>query len=156
MLREGLAALNNYPADCGVGFYVQAINDSLTCAADTTGGTPTFATITSGINTNQALQVGNLSTLSPTGTGTITANALSAGTYSININGNAATSTTATTAGNVTGIVALANGGTGADLSATGGANQFVRQSSAGGTFTVSAIVDGDIPDTITALTTSH
>ncbi len=50
-----------------------------------------------------------------------------------------------------TGMLGLSRGGTGADLSLTGGANQFVRQNSAGGTFTVSAIVDGDIPDTITA-----
>jgi hypothetical protein len=43
------------------------------------------------------------------------------------------------------GQIALARGGTGADLSATGGANQFVRQSSAGGVFTVSAIASADI-----------
>jgi hypothetical protein len=45
---------------------------------------------------------------------------------------------------------ALSRGGTGANLSATGGANQFVRQNSAGGAFTVSAIADADVPDTIT------
>lgn len=39
--------------------------------------------------------------------------------------------------GDLTGIVALANGGTGADLSATGGASQVVQQASAGGVFTV-------------------
>lgn len=48
------------------------------------------------------------------------------------------------------GLVPLARGGTGADLSATGGANQFVRQSSAGGALSVSAIADADVPDTIT------
>lgn len=50
----------------------------------------------------------------------------------------------------VTGILGLANGGTGADLSATGGTNQFVRQNSVGGVLTVSAIADADVPDTIT------
>ncbi len=55
-------------------------------------------------------------------------------------------------AGNITsGVLDLARGGTGADLSGTGGANQFVRQNTAGGAFTVSAITDADVPDTITA-----
>jgi hypothetical protein len=50
----------------------------------------------------------------------------------------------------ITGTLALANGGTGADLSATGGANQFLRQSSAGAVVTVSAIADADVPNNIT------
>jgi trimeric autotransporter adhesin len=45
-----------------------------------------------------------------------------------------------------TGQLALARGGTGADLSATGGANQIVKQSSAGGVLTVGALVAADIP----------
>lgn len=45
------------------------------------------------------------------------------------------------------GQLALARGGTGADLSATGGANQVVRQNSAGGVFTVSALAAADIPN---------
>lgn len=49
-----------------------------------------------------------------------------------------------------TSVLAVGRGGTGADLSATGGANQFVRQSSAGGAFTVSAIADADVPNSIT------
>lgn len=48
------------------------------------------------------------------------------------------------------GLLALARGGAGADLSATGGANQFVRQSSVGGALSVSAIADADVPNTIT------
>jgi hypothetical protein len=48
------------------------------------------------------------------------------------------------------GTLALARGGTGANLAATGGANQVVRQNSAGGIFTVSALDDSDVPDTIT------
>lgn len=46
-----------------------------------------------------------------------------------------------------TGQLALARGGTGADLSSTGGTNQIVRQNSAGGALTVSALVSGDIPN---------
>jgi hypothetical protein len=45
------------------------------------------------------------------------------------------------------GQLALARGGTNADLSATGGANQFLKQSSAGAAITVGALVAGDIPD---------
>ncbi|MCM2267521.1 MAG: hypothetical protein NDI60_07060 [Elusimicrobiales bacterium] len=48
------------------------------------------------------------------------------------------------------GTLALARGGTGANLNATGGANQIVRQNTAGGAFTVSVLADADIPDTIT------
>lgn len=47
----------------------------------------------------------------------------------------------------VSGILPLANGGSGADLSATGGANQIVRQNSAGGVFTVSVLAAADIPN---------
>lgn len=47
----------------------------------------------------------------------------------------------------VSGILPLANGGSGADLNATGGANQIVRQNSAGGVFTVSVLAAADIPN---------
>src|SRR6185369_7843196 len=43
--------------------------------------------------------------------------------------------------------VGLAYGGTNADLSATGGAGQFLKQSSAGAAITVGALSAGDIPD---------
>lgn len=45
------------------------------------------------------------------------------------------------------GLVGVAVGGSGADLSATGGANQVVRQSSVGGAFTVSVLAAADIPN---------
>lgn len=51
----------------------------------------------------------------------------------------------------VTGILALANGGTGANLSGTGGANQFLKQSTVGGNVSVGTI---GIADIATALTT--
>ncbi|MBI4349565.1 MAG: collagen-like protein, partial [Elusimicrobia bacterium] len=53
---------------------------------------------------------------------------------------------TAVSASKLTGTVAVAKGGTGADLSSTGGSNQLVRQSTAGGAFTVSPLVEADIP----------
>ena len=56
--------------------------------------------------TNLGLAIGT-DIPSPTGTG-------ASGTWGISITGNAATATTATTSGNVTGTVAVANGGTGA------------------------------------------
>ncbi|MDT8287265.1 MAG: hypothetical protein RQ748_09165, partial [Elusimicrobiales bacterium] len=52
--------------------------------------------------------------------------------------------------GSLEGTLSVDSGGTGADLSAAGGANQFVRQNSIGGVFTVSAIADADVPDAIT------
>lgn len=54
-----------------------------------------------------------------------------------------------------TGTLPVANGGSGASLAATGGANQFVRQSSVGGAFTVSALAAGDLPNHSGALITS-
>lgn len=41
----------------------------------------------------------------------------------------------------------LASGGSGADLSATGGTHQFLKQSSVGANVTVGAIGSGDVPD---------
>jgi hypothetical protein len=45
-----------------------------------------------------------------------------------------------------TGLLALARGGTGADLSATGGANQVLKQTTAGGAVSVATLVAADIP----------
>lgn len=44
------------------------------------------------------------------------------------------------------GLLALARGGTNTDLSGTGGANQFVKQTSVGGTLTVAVIAAADVP----------
>lgn len=46
----------------------------------------------------------------------------------------------------ISGIAQVVQGGTGADLSLTGGANRFVRQSTVGGPFTVSVFALADIP----------
>lgn len=61
----------------------------------------------------------------------------------VGIGGSA--STNASTAFS-SGQIPLARGGTGADLSATGGSGQFLKQSSAGGTITVGTIASGDLP----------
>src|SRR3990167_6285027 len=45
-----------------------------------------------------------------------------------------------------TGQLGLSRGGTNADLSATGGAGQYLKQASAGATITVSAITAAEIP----------
>jgi hypothetical protein len=48
----------------------------------------------------------------------------------------------------VTGILPVLNGGTGANLSATGGAGKFVRQFTLGGPFTVGTIAASDLTNT--------
>lgn len=48
------------------------------------------------------------------------------------------------------GQLALARGGTNADLSATGGSNQFLKQSSAGGAVSVGAILSADLTSALT------
>jgi len=51
-------------------------------------------------------------------------------------------------ASNITsGLLVLERGGTEADLSATGGTDQFVKQESAGAAFTVSALTESEISD---------
>lgn len=74
----------------------------------------------------------------------------------VNLAGGANFVTGALPAGNVgslptsqitSGIFALARGGTGADLSATGGANFVIKQSSSGAVLTSAALVSGDIPN---------
>lgn len=57
-----------------------------------------------------------------------------------NISGNAA---------NVTGIVSTTNGGSGANLSGTGGSGQYVKQATVGGAFTVGTIPIGDLPASV-------
>jgi hypothetical protein len=44
------------------------------------------------------------------------------------------------------GLLPVEQGGTGADLSATGGAGQFLKQAAPGGSFTVSAITTAELP----------
>ena len=48
------------------------------------------------------------------------------------------------------GQLALARGGSHADLSGTGGSGQFLKQLSSGGDVTVAAILDAEVPSTLT------
>ena len=67
------------------------------------------------------------------------------------LDGKAASSHTHAASDIASGQVALARGGTGSDLSATGGAGQVLKQSSAGGAVSVSALTASDMPNNIDA-----
>lgn len=67
------------------------------------------------------------------------------------LNGKAASSHTHAAADITSGQLGLARGGTGADLSATGGAGQVLKQSSAGGAVSVGALSASDMPSGIDA-----
>lgn len=67
------------------------------------------------------------------------------------IDGKAATSHTHAATDLASGQVALARGGTGSDLSATGGSGHYLKQASAGAAVTVGAIAAGDLPTGIDA-----
>jgi hypothetical protein len=118
-----------------------AVDGTLSCSADATTSSLSFSAITSGTSSGQSLVVGNGSTLAPTGTGTITATSAA----------------TATLAGNVTGLVAIANGGTGI-TTPPGAAGQYLR-SSAANTWAVNTGVQASdltgAPVRVTASTTS-
>lgn len=77
---------------------------------------------------------GNMKYTTPTGVTSVTASApiASSGGSTPNIS--------------LTGKIPLANGGTNADLSGTGGANQFLKQTSVGGNISVATITEGDLP----------
>lgn len=78
----------------------------------------------------------------PTGTGTVTSVAVSGGTTGLTTSGGPIT-----TSGTITiaGTLGLANGGTNANLSATGGTSQVLRQSSSGAAITVSQLAASDL-----------
>ena len=47
----------------------------------------------------------------------------------------------------LTGLIPLANGGTGANLAATGGTGQYLKQTSIGGAVTVASVAASDVPE---------
>src|SRR5262249_35800065 len=113
----------------------------LTSASNVTV-TPAFSSITAATNTN-ALVIGSGGSLTTSGGGTITATSVPGSGVSGNISGNAA---------NVTGTVAIANGGTGQGsqqaainaLTGTQSAGKYLR--SDGTNATLSSIQAGDVP----------
>ncbi len=110
----------------------------LTGDVTTSGSTATtLAATIAGAHTFS--NAGNSFTGSGAGLANLTAANISAGTAGINITGNAATATTAATAtlaGNVTGTVAVANGGTGAITAANARTNLGAATSGANGDIT--------------------
>lgn len=107
---------------------------ALTGDVTTSGAAATLATVNS--------NVGSFGTATQSGTFTVNGKGLitAASNTTIALPASAITS----------GQLALARGGTNADLSATGAANSFLKQSSSGAAITVGTIADADIPDTIT------
>ena len=67
------------------------------------------------------------------------------------LNGKAASTHTHAASDITSGQLGLARGGTGSDLSATGGAGQVLKQSTAGGAVSVGALAAGDMPSGIDA-----
>jgi hypothetical protein len=109
---------------------------------NTVGNTLTKTTLTAGSGVSIVNGNGSIS-ISATGSGgTVTSINVSGGTTGLTTSGGPVT-----TSGTITlsGTLAVANGGTGADLSATGGASQVVRQSTVGGAFTVSQLAASNL-----------
>jgi hypothetical protein len=124
---------------------------TITAALNGNASTATTATSASGLaagtyaNAVTFSNAGNSFTGIHSGNGAglsnLTAGNISAGTAGINITGSAAT---ATTAGNVSGIVAVANGGTG--VSTTAANLVFASPNGASGAPTFRALVAADLP----------
>lgn len=108
---------------------------------------------------NSAIQAGDLPSgidAVNIGSGTVSSTefgALDGVTSSIQtqLNGKAASSHTHAAADITSGQLGLARGGTGVDLSATGGTGQVLKQSTAGGSVSVGALGAGDMPSGIDA-----
>lgn len=90
---------------------------------DTSGGSPAFSAIASGTS-NNLFVMGSGGSLSTSGSGVVDANRFKGNT-----------------------VVALLDGGTAANLSATGGSGQVLRQSTTGAAVTVAKIAAGDLSD---------
>lgn len=79
--------------------------------------------------------------------GTNTGDVTLSGQNYLSLSGQALTANAVALGGtNVSGTLTVGKGGTGADLSATGGASQYVKQASSGAAFTVGAIPAADLP----------
>ena len=114
-------------------------------ANGTSGGIPYFNAATT-LASSAALTANQL--VIGGGAGTAPASLGSLGTTTTVLHGNAAGAPTfgpVALTTDVSGILPLANGGSGADLSATGGASQVLRQSSAGAVVTVSQLACADL-----------
>jgi hypothetical protein len=114
---------------------------------------PTFDLVQSGTNTTAAMVVGTGGSLGVTGSGTITATAAPAsGITGTTLATNVVTSSLTTVGTIGTGTwhgtaVGVQYGGTGANLSATGGSNQVLQQTSSGGAITVGQLSSANLSD---------
>jgi hypothetical protein len=128
------------PANGGTG--QTTYTDGQLLIGNSTGNTLTKATLTQGSGVTITNGGGSI-TIAATGSGgTVTSVAVSGGTTGLTTSGGPITSSGTIT---LTGTLGVANGGSGADLSATGGASQVVRQSTVGGNFTVSQLAASDL-----------
>lgn len=113
--------------------------------------TPGFNTLTSGTNTGAAMVVGTGASLAASGTGTITATAMPAAGLTGAALPAGITSSSLTSVGTLgTGtwqgtIVGVTYGGTGANLSTTGGASQVLQQTTVGGNVTVGQLAASNL-----------
>lgn len=109
---------------------------------NTTGNTLAKSTLTAGSGVTITNGSGTI-TIAATGSGgTVTSVDVSGGTTGLTTSGGPITGSGTIT---IAGTLGLANGGTNANLSATGGASQVLRQSSSGAAVTVSQLANTDI-----------
>lgn len=124
---------------------VPVANGGTGLATGTSGGILGFTA--AGTLTSSAVLTANRLMLGG-GAGAVPAVLGSLGTTTTILHGNAGgapTFSAVSLTADVSGILPLANGGTGANLNATGGAKQYVKQATAGGTFTVGTIPASDV-----------
>jgi hypothetical protein len=101
---------------------------TISLTGDVTGsGTSTFATAIGAGKVTNSMLAGSIPASKLVGTDVATVGTLTAGTWHAT-------------------VIGPAYGGTGADLSATGGSGQYLKQSSAGAGVTVGAIAAADLP----------
>lgn len=115
------------------------------------GSSVSFQALTSGTNIAATMVVGTGASLAPSGSGAITATIAPAGTLTgTTLASNVVTSSLTTIGTIISGIwngtkIGLGFGGTNADLSATGGTHQVLKQSSSGAAITVGQLANTDI-----------
>lgn len=130
------------------------LGGNLTTAADfSTSGANALTLTTSGATNVTFPTTGTLVTLAGSETlsnKTLTTPTIASFTNATHTHADAAGGGTLSASVIASGTLALARGGTGADLSATGGANQVVQQASAGGVFTVGQLAASNLSNGVT------
>jgi len=117
------------------------------------GGAGAFSSLSGGTNTTAAMVVGTGASLGVSGSGTIAATSAPAAGLTGTALAVAIVTSSLTAVGTlVTGVwnatkIGLAYGGTNADLSATGGTSQVLKQSSTGAAITVGTLAASDLSD---------